>query len=171
MNQHPPGKLLRAIIANVHPQLTELDSALVKEPLGPGKWSRIQLLGHLIDSAANNHQRFVRASQQNNLVFPGYQQEEWVLQQAYQKANWSELLELWTAYNRHLAWVIDCIPDSFRKHLHTDHSLDRMAWQTVPADQAVSLDYFIRDYIGHLEHHIRQILPDYQARVIGTYSY
>jgi hypothetical protein len=45
-----------------------------------------------------------------------------------------------------------------------------MAWKTVPKSQPISLDYLIKDYIGHLEHHVRQILPDYTPVMIGTYE-
>ncbi len=54
-----------------------------RQPLSPGKWSASEVIGHLIDSAANNHQRFVRAQFRDELVFPGYEQEEWVRVQGY----------------------------------------------------------------------------------------
>lgn len=58
---------------------------------GSGKWSKKEILGHLIDSAANNHQRFVRAQLTPSLAFPGYEQERWVAIQQYQETAWSEL--------------------------------------------------------------------------------
>src|SRR5688572_30758858 len=71
-----------------------------------GGWSPKELVGHLIDSAANNHQRFVRARWQEDLVFAGYEQERWVEAQGYQAARWRELVTLWQDYNRHLARVM-----------------------------------------------------------------
>ena len=72
------------------------DDAAARRP-SPGKWSPKEIIGHLIDSASNNHQRFVRAQLQDDLVFPGYAQDEWVAAQRYQDGPWRELLELWRA--------------------------------------------------------------------------
>jgi hypothetical protein len=135
---------------------------LVDEPAAarrpaPDKWSAKEVIGHLIDSASNNHQRFVRAQWQDDLVFNGYKQAEWVTAQRYQTAPWLELLELWAAFNHHLARVMRATPEEVRLRLHTRHNLDKLAWQPVPADQPASLDYFMRDYVGHLKHHLRQI--------------
>ena len=69
------------------------DAASVRP--SPGKWSPKETIGHLIDSAANNHQRFVRAQLQDDLVFAGYAQDDWVATQKYQDASWPDLLTLW----------------------------------------------------------------------------
>ena len=69
-------------------------------------WSIKEIIGHLIDSAAHNHQRFVRAELQADLVFPGYDQDDWVRAQAYHSAPWGPLLTLWQSYNLHLARVM-----------------------------------------------------------------
>src|SRR5215468_3091361 len=76
----------------------------------PARWSKKEILGHLIDSAGNNHQRFVRAQLVAELDFPRYEQEDWVRCQGYAAADWALLVELWSAYNRHLAWVLDRLP-------------------------------------------------------------
>ena len=123
----------------------------------PGKWSAKEIVGHLIDSAAHNHQRFVRARFQDDLVFPGYAQEEWVRAQRYQEAPWPELVTLWRDYNLHLARVMEGIPSEVRFREHRRHNLHEIAWRTVPADAPATLDYFMRDYVGHLQHHLRQI--------------
>src|SRR5215831_2492954 len=68
----------------------------------PGKWSPKQILGHLIDSAANNHLRFVRAQLANDFTFPGYEQERWVDVQRYDSSSWTDLVQLWSYYNLHL---------------------------------------------------------------------
>ena len=158
------------ILHAARPQLEALSEEEAKHPIAPGKWSRIQLLGHLIDSAANNHQRFVRIQQQDAMVFEGYQQEAWVEQQDYQSAEWKELIALWFAYNQHLARIIDLIPVLVLVKRYKSHNLHQVAWQTVPADEAVSMDYFIRDYMGHMEHHLSQMLPGFKPQIIGTYT-
>ena len=76
-------------------------------PTAPGKWSKKEIVGHLIDSAANNHGRFVRAQLQEDLVFPGYDQDAWVRVQRYRDRPWSDLVALWRAYNRHIACVME----------------------------------------------------------------
>jgi hypothetical protein len=123
----------------------------------PGKWSAKEIVGHLIDSASNNHQRFVRARWQDDLVFSGYAQEAWVSAQDYQHAPWPDLLTLLVAYNRHLARVMRATPESVRLRLNARHNLDALAWQPVPADRPASLDEFMRDYVAHLRHHLRQV--------------
>src|SRR5438093_7395776 len=72
----------------------------------PGKWSKKEILGHLIDSAANNHQRFVRLQLTPVLNLPGYDGDEWVRVQRYQDRPWSEIVALWQMYNVQLAAVI-----------------------------------------------------------------
>lgn len=113
--------------------------------LSPEKWSAIELMGHLIDSAANNHQRFVRA-QQGDYTGPAYDQEFWVSSQGYQNAPWPELVELWRLYNRHLARVIErVLPESLDTECRVGHY--------APA----TLGFIIEDYLAHLQHHLRQI--------------
>lgn len=99
----------------------------------------------------------MRAQLQDDLVFDGYAQEEWVRVQKYELESWAALVDLWTEYNLHLLHVISSISDETLKKPRTKHSLDKIAWQTVPANQPVTLDYFIRDYFGHLQEHLRQI--------------
>ena len=76
----------------------------------PGKWSIKEIIGHLIDSAANNHRRFVEAQFQDTLVFAGYAQDAWVRSQRYQDADWPSLVALWARYNDHLMHVVRNIP-------------------------------------------------------------
>jgi len=129
-----------------------------RRPAAPGKWSPKEVVGHLIDSASNNHQRFVRAQFMDDLVFPGYEQEAWVAAQRYQAAPWSDLVGLWSLFNLHLARVVEAIPASVRHQARARHNLHEIAWQTVPEGQSTTLEYFMRDYVGHLRHHIAQIL-------------
>ncbi len=123
----------------------------------PGQWSPKEILGHLIDSANNTHQRFVRAQLTDDLVFPGYEQDRWVAVQKYREASWPDLIQLWSAYNLHLLHLISVIPENTLARPRTRHNLDQIAWKTVDATEATTLEYFIRDYVGHLRHHLNQI--------------
>src|SRR3989442_2875260 len=72
----------------------------------PGRWTKKEVVGHLIDSASNNHQRFVRGQLAGGQDFPRYDQEGWVRVQGYQAARWADLIDLWRAYHNHLPHVV-----------------------------------------------------------------
>jgi hypothetical protein len=146
---------LRRTVEEALPGLLAIDERASARPPAPGKWCPRELVGHLIDSAANNHQRFVRARFQDDLVFPGYEQDEWVTVQRYREAPWHELVELWRLYNLHLARVFAAIPPELARRTHTRHNFDRIAWKTVPAGEPTTLAYFADDYVGHLRHHLK----------------
>lgn len=126
--------------------LRGVDEARVRVKPQPTKWSAQEILGHLIDSAANNHQRFVRAQEVDLLVSPAYEQDHWVRVQDYGAGSWAELVELWRLYNRHLARVIARIPKE-----------NLMVECRIGAYEPVTLQYLAEDYLVHLKHHLRQI--------------
>jgi hypothetical protein len=149
---------LREAVAAFTPRLLALSESESNRPPAPGKWCPKEVIGHLIDSASNNHQRFVRAQFTDDLVFPGYEQEAWVAAQRYRAAPWSDLVGLWRLFNLHLARVVEAVPASVRQQPRARHNLHELAWQPVAQNQPATLEYFMRDYVGHLEHHIGQIL-------------
>jgi len=138
-------------------RLLSLSEEQTQEARGEDKWTRKQILGHLIDSAANNHHRFVRAQFNNALVFPGYEQERWVDVQHYNNEAWSQLVQLWKLYNLHLAHLASFISPEILRRERSEHNLDVIAWQSVDKRAPVTLEYFIRDYAGHMRHHLDQI--------------
>lgn len=115
-------------------------------PRAPGKWSKQQILGHLVDSATNNHHRFVRARVE---ITPKivYNSDEWVNAQHYQEMDRAQLLLFWECYNRHLAAIIPVITaaELLKKCDNGD---------TAPH----TLQFLIEDYLRHLEHHLQQIV-------------
>lgn len=121
-----------------------------------GAWSNKEIVGHLIDSASNNHQRFVRARFQASLVFPGYDQDEWVRVEGWQHVPWTELVELWLLYNLQLARVMASTPVEERRRPRPEHNLDQIAFGDWPKDAPPTLEWFQRDYVAHLEHHLAQ---------------
>jgi DinB superfamily len=153
---------LRTIVDRESARLLGASPDAVERRPAKGGWSAKEVLGHLIDSAAVNHQRFVRAQWQD-LVFAAYAQDDWVEAQKYQDAPWIELVALWREYNRHIARVMTAIPISVRLKEHRIHNLHEIAMKPAPADQPASLEYLMRDYVEHLQHHLKQI----DARMAG----
>lgn len=139
---------LRATIAAASTRLRAVSESESERRPRSGKWSKKELLGHLLDSASNNHQRFVRAQLDDRLAFPGYAQEAWVQTQGYQGEPWSQLVDLWTAYNLHLLHVMaNARPSALGNTC------------TVAGGEPVSLEFLMRDYVEHLRHHLAQLLP------------
>src|SRR3984885_12702420 len=138
-------QLLRVVEA-AEPRLREINELESANPILPGGWSRKQVLGHLIDSASNNHQRFVRAALQPSLEFPGYDQNGNVSIQAPQEADWLLLISLWAAYNRYLAHVIAHLPDSKLQTLCR-----------IGSGEPVTLAFLASDYVAHMVHHLKQV--------------
>src|SRR5580658_2826201 len=101
---------LLSVVETADPKLRKISELEAVKPALPGGWSRKQVLGHLIDSASNNHQRFVRAALQPSLDFPAYDQNGNLRVQAVQDADWQLLISLWAAYNRYLVHVIANLP-------------------------------------------------------------
>ena len=153
---------LRTIVERDSARLLGASPDDVERHPAKGGWSAKEVLGHLIDSAAVNHQRFVRAQWQD-LVFAGYAQDDWVAAQKYQDAPWIELVALWREYNRHLARVMAAIPIDVRLRPRRRHNLNEIAMRSAPAEEPSTLDYLMRDYVEHLQHHLKQI----DARIAG----
>lgn len=129
-------------------RMLAIDEAAAGTKTAAGGWSKKEILGHLIDSAANNHQRFVRLQIESTLTLPGYRQPEWVRLQNYQGRPWRDLVEMWSVYNRHLAHVI----------AHLDPSALGHTWHGPDGD--VDLAFIATDYLVHLRHHMAQILGE-----------
>lgn len=115
----------------------------------PGKWSKKEILGHLLDSAANNHQRFVRMQLENNLRMPAYEQDKWVSIQHYNDIAWNELIRFWEAYNLHLLHVVRHMNPAKLSNTGVIGNHDEM-----------TLEFIAEDYVGHLKHHIEQIVEE-----------
>ena len=123
-------------------------------------WSSKQIIGHLIDSAANNHGRFVVAQMKDDLIFPGYEQDSWVDIQNYREASWPQLVDLWTAYNLHLAHVMSSAPDEKLSQRRSQHTLQTIAFETIKETEPTTLEYLMKDYVAHLKHHLNQIFDE-----------
>jgi hypothetical protein len=141
-------------------RLQQISEAQSEQPRAEEHWSSKQIIGHLIDSAANNHARFVLGQLKDDLVFPGYDQNGWVKTNHYQDAPWPQLVELWRAYNLHLHHVMAHADKSKLSTPCTLHTLQEIAFKTVPQSEPVTLEYLMKDYVDHLKHHLAQIFTD-----------
>ena len=138
-------------------RLLDISEAQSAEPRAEDHWSSKQIIGHLIDSAANNHARFVLGQLKDDLVFPGYDQNGWVKTNHYQEASWSQLVGLWRAYNLHLHHLMAHADKAKMQTPCTLHTLEEIAFKAVPRNEPVTLEYLMQDYVGHLKHHLDQI--------------
>jgi hypothetical protein len=156
MPRLPYAQELRRVVDDAAPRLLALGDRSGDRRL-PSKWSAREIIGHLVDSASNNHQRFVRARFQEDLVFAGYAQDEWVQAGGYQDAPWDELVTLWRTFNLQIARVMERVPDDVRLRARLPHNLHQIGFVSVPEHRPATLDHLMRDYIVHLEHHLTQI--------------
>jgi hypothetical protein len=146
-------------VTQAEPLLEKFTDAEASSRPQPGKWSKKEILGHLLDSASNNHQRFVRAALQGKLVFPGYAQDSLVDLQRFREMEWKFLTEFWANYNRFLAHVISALPLEAA-------SVICAVGENPPA----TLEWVVQDYVAHLKHHLNQILGKRFATSYGKKS-
>lgn len=157
------GELLddfRRTIEETSARLLSMTEDESRAPLAEAKWSAKETIGHLVDSAANNHQRFVRAQFKDDLVFDGYAQEEWIRAQNYNEEPWPLLVGLWRHYNLHLAHVMAAAPEHLRTEKRVRHNFQQIGFAPVSADEPSTLEHLMIDYIDHLKSHLRQILGE-----------
>ena len=149
---------LTEILDEAGPKLSNVTEAEASRAHAPGKWSSKQIIGHLIDSAINNHARFVRAQLQDDLVFPGYDQDAWVRVQRYDLRAWPELVSDWRVYNRRIAALMGATPDRELDRARPRHNLHEIGFQPLPKGADATLGFLMSDYIVHLHHHVKQVL-------------
>lgn len=139
---------IESAVNTARQDLESLTGELIEARPKSDEWSVKEVIGHLVDSASNNHQRFVRLQVSDGLNFPDYSRdnETWVSIQDYQNASWTDLLALWRYLNIHLAHVIRNVDGGCIDHV----------W-VVDEDTTVSLSELMTDYLRHLQDHIEQI--------------
>ena len=141
------AETLQNTIAKARIQLLGFSGLTAGTRPAPGKWSPKEIIGHLIDSAANNHQRFVRVQEGVTQLQPyRYDQNHWVNSQNYQESDWDDLVQCWYFYNLHLSHVISQIPDS----------LGETTIFMLP-EHPITFGFLVNDYVTHLQHHLKSI--------------
>jgi hypothetical protein len=130
----------------IPPLLNAIEEPAFSLKQSPARWSQKEIIGHLIDSATNNHHRFVRGQFEDSPVI-AYDQNQWNEHSYYQQMTKETLIDFWTIYNKHLVELIKRIPkDNLQKTCKMkDGSL-------------ATLEFLIKDYVEHLEHHLNQIV-------------
>ena len=141
------SKKIQEVITEAKPELLKISPEIAGKKENPTKWSKKEILGHLIDSASNNHQRFVRGAQNIAANFPVYNQDRWVEIQHYNNMNWPDLVEHFYQYNLHISKLIDALQENV---------LDNPC--NFGKENPVTLKFVIEDYLRHLKHHIEKIL-------------
>jgi hypothetical protein len=125
------------------------DSDFTKKPL-PNKWSKIEVLGHLVDSAHNNLRRFVCGQYESEPPKIVYDQDFWVVANDYSNLKKADVLQLWTLLNERIANVLRAMPKTnYTKQCDTGKG----------SVQLRSLEWLAADYLKHMKHHLNQILP------------
>jgi hypothetical protein len=139
--------LLRQTIERELPNLRTLSEEAAAQTDGrPSSWTRKEELGHLIDSATNNHVRFAVASIDGEFRGQGYARDKWVAAHGYRDIEWRALVDLWYQYNALLAHLVERIPEG---------NLDN---RCVIGWGVVTLRFVIEDYILHMQHHLDHVL-------------
>jgi len=136
---------LKTLLEVLPPRLGALPQDAVEAKL-PDSWSAKQELGHLLDSAANNHQRIVRAQLEDNPAMPGYDGPVWVSLHGYQRRDWHELIGTWQALNRQLLAAAEAVPEG--------------AWArtcTIGGSAPLTLQFVFEDYIHHMREHLEHM--------------
>lgn len=136
---------LAHIIDNVSGMLAEIGEEKMSAKPIPTKWSRKEIIGHLIDSATNNHQRFVRGQFEHNPEI-SYNQDKWNEFSFYQGIDSGQIVRFWAMYNRQLLEIIRRIStENLRKQIKVGENL-------------LTMEFLIVDYVDHLEHHLKQVV-------------
>jgi len=138
--------VLQELIERLPGRLQQLPAEKVERKPAPDAWSAKEELGHLVDSASNNHQRIVRAQLEEHPAMPGYDGDAWVALHQYQQRDWPSLIERWAVLNRQLLAAAEAVPDS--------------AWSrtlTIADSKPLTLRFVFGDYIHHMLDHLRHM--------------
>ena len=143
------AKELEELIANYKTNFSKIDDSLAQRRVSDDEWTMNEIVGHLIDSASNNHQRFVRLQFADNLEFPNYNNEEWLKVQNYQSMKFSELFGLFISFNKLIVNVIKSIDKNCYKNKWI------VDWDK--KTKSITLEDLVEHYIRHLRNHLEQL--------------
>ncbi|MBU1001803.1 MAG: DinB family protein [Proteobacteria bacterium] len=137
----PDTKDAQQTVADFQELLDNTPAEAAHVRVSPDAWTLAEIVGHLLDSASNNHQRFARLRLGDLENFPGYEAESWVAAQGYDACDFQPLATLWASYNALLLHLAATTPESAGKN----------AW--IRTDGPQTLEFLITDYYSHLRLH------------------
>src|SRR5678815_2993036 len=135
---------LEIYIESVPIKLKQISSEDLLKRSAPGKWSKQEIFGHLVDSALNNLKRFTEIQilpQPYSVI--SYPQNELVIVNNYQNLPLQHLLDLWQTLNRQIVVVVKNIPIE---------KLDCPVDPQYESKELKTLSWIICDYVAHMEH-------------------
>jgi len=148
-------RVLRELVARLPERLLSMPAEKVGHKPAPNTWSGKEELGHLLDSAVNNHQRIVRTQLEEKPVMPGYDADAWVELHRYQQREWATLVNLWAALNQQVLVAAEAVPAA--------------AWSrtcTIADSAPLTLQFVFDDYVlRHMVHHLQHIGVDVEDLV------
>jgi hypothetical protein len=147
---------MQALCDEIPALLLTIDEAAFSHKPAPGKWSKKEIIGHLIDSAANNHHRFVRG-QFDDVPRITYDQDAWNAHNYYQQMDGRHVITFWEHYNRHLLEIIRHIPEHLLSR-RVETGGESFFVGDAPPGPAPTIAFLIEDYVAHMEYHLRQIV-------------
>jgi hypothetical protein len=139
-----PAQTLENLLELYLPSLYSANEGLLAEKPLPGKWSKKEIMGHLVDSAQNNIRRFIMAQYEDS-PFIVYEQDKWVACSGYQHWPLKDIIDLWKLLNRQIAAI----------------------WKNMPAgaeqrncltQESHTIEWLAEDYLLHVQHHLHQVL-------------
>ncbi len=117
----------------------------------PEKWSKQEILGHLIVSALNNLKRFAEIQfSPSPFIVQSYHQNKLVAVNHYQDLPLDHLLDLWKVLNQQIVYVVEYI---------SAEKLNSSVISQYDNNEMKTLGWVICDYLAHMEHHIKQLNP------------
>jgi hypothetical protein len=150
-------KRLEFLCNEIPSLLTKISESDFSVRPSPNKWSKKEILGHLIDSATNNHHRIVRGQFEDQPKI-NYDNHVWNKGNHYYEIPGSQLISFWTAYNKHLLEVIKRIPEEkLSNKVQTGETGEK---------DLMTLRFIIEDYVEHLEYHLRQIVRYENKKIV-----
>ncbi|MEP7265463.1 MAG: DinB family protein [Bacteroidota bacterium] len=142
------SKQLNALIDDYSRQLNALQDDAVYHSPKPGKWSGVEEMGHLVDSAHSNIRRFV-VSQYEELPLIVYRQDEWVKISDYQQWSFQDIVQLWRMMNIQMCNIWNAMPEQ---------SYNRLCRTGADVSDQHTLIWLAADYIKHVKHHLHHLL-------------
>lgn len=141
---HTTAATLQTIIIEARHQLIKLDDQEVTFKPSAGKWSKKELMGHLIDSAQNNIRRFIIAQYEDKPKIV-YNQDKWVEINVWQQCQFTYLVDLWYLLNQQICNILENINEETSQREAISEDVHTIQW-------------LAEDYIKHLKHHLHQVL-------------